>query len=179
MSKKKNNIKKGRTEAESTNLSRIRKNISKEQIRANDILQQTGCNDRLNNIPIEEFKYKLNKQQFLDVVQLKYQLPIPNLSPQCPSGERSSGERCDTQNAMLSKKEGFVTLRHNKLRDILSALSEQVCHDVVIQPILQPVSDNNLVPSTANTNDSDRLDISAKSFWITGQKTFFYVRMLK
>ena len=30
------------------------------------------------------------------------------------------------------------------------ALLEQVFHDVAIEPILQPVTDNNLVPSTAN-----------------------------
>ena len=41
----------------------------------------------------------------------------------------------------------------------------------------QPVSDNNLVPSTGNTNGGARLDVSAWSFWITGQKAFFDVRV--
>ena len=104
-------------------------------------------------------------------MELKYQLPIPNLRTQCPCGKKF-----DTQHALLSKKRGFVALRHNKLRDILGALSEEVCHDVVIEPILQPVADNNLVSSTSNTNDGARLDISAKSF--TGQKALFYVRVL-
>ena len=49
-----NNIKKGRTEAENTNLSRIRENMSKDQIRANDILQQLDCNNLLNIILIED-----------------------------------------------------------------------------------------------------------------------------
>ena len=53
----------------------------------------------------------------------------------------------------------FVTLRRNKLRDITGALLEAICQDVAIEPILQPVSDNNLVLSTANTND-----VSARSF---------------
>ena len=39
-----------------------------------------------------------------------------------------------------------MTLRHNKLKDITGALLEEVCHDVAIEPILQPISDNNLVP---------------------------------
>ena len=77
----KNNIKKGRTEAENTNLSRIRENMSTDQIRANEILQKPGCNTSLNIIPIEEFNYNLNKQQFLDAVRPKYQLLIPNLQP--------------------------------------------------------------------------------------------------
>ena len=64
----KNNIKKGRTKAENENLRRIRESMSTDQIRANDILQQPGCNNWLNIIPIEEFNYNLNKQQFLDAV---------------------------------------------------------------------------------------------------------------
>ena len=46
--------------------------------------------------------------------------------------------------------------------------SNQFCNQLQI---------NNLVPSTANTNDDARLDASARSFWITGQKAFFDVRV--
>ena len=86
----KKNIKKEKTEAENTNVSRIRQNMSKDQIRANDILQQPGCNNWLNIIPVEEFNYNLNKQQFLDAVRLRYQLPIPNLLTRCPCEEPPS-----------------------------------------------------------------------------------------
>ena len=41
----------------------------------------------------------------------------------------------------------------------------------------QPVTDNTLVPPTANTNDGARLDVSARSFWITGWKAFFDIRV--
>ena len=66
---------------------------------------------------------------------------------------------------MLGKKEGFVTLRHNKLRDVAGALLEEICHDDAIELILQSVVNNNRVPSTTNTNDEARFDVSAKSFW--------------
>ena len=59
----------------------------KDQITANDILQQLGCNNCLNIILIEEFNYNLNKQQFLGAVWLRYQLPLPNLPTRCPCGE--------------------------------------------------------------------------------------------
>ena len=39
------NIKKGRTGAENNNLSRIRENISKDQIRVNGTFQEPGCNN--------------------------------------------------------------------------------------------------------------------------------------
>ena len=54
---------------------------------------------------------------------------------------------------------------------------EEVCLDVAIKPILQPVTDNDLIPSTVNTNDDARLDVSARSFWIMGKKAFFEVRV--
>ena len=105
-------------------------------------------------------------------MRLRYQLPIPYLPTRCPCGEKF-----DTQHAMSCKKRGFMTLRHNKLRDITGALLEEDCFHVAIEPILLPVTDNNLVPSTANTNNSARLDICARSFWIMCQKAFFDVRV--
>ena len=147
----KNNNNKERTKAENISLSRIRENMPKDQIRANHILQQPGCKNWLNNIPIEEFNYSINKQQFLNAVRLRYQLPMPNLPTRC-----SCGEKFDAQHVMSCKKGGFVTLRHNKLRDSTGALLEEVCHDVAIEPVLPQITYNNFVPSTANTNDGAR-----------------------
>ena len=67
-----------------------------------------------------------------------------------------------------------MTLCHDNLRDITNVLLEEVCLDVAIKPILQPVTGNDLVPSTVNTNDDARLDVSARSFWIMGKKAFFF-----
>ena len=50
----KNNIKKERSKAENTDLSRIRENMSKYQIRANDNLQQPGCNNWLKIISVDD-----------------------------------------------------------------------------------------------------------------------------
>ena len=71
-----------------------------------------------------------------------------------------------------------MTLCHNNLRNITGALLEEVCLDVAIKLILQPVTGNDLVPSTVNTNDNTRLDVSARSFRIMGKKAFFEVRVL-
>ena len=146
--------------------------ISEIKKTPNDILQQPGCNNWLNIIPIEEFNSNLNKQQFLDAVRLRYQLRIPDLSTQCPCGEKF-----DTQHAMSCKKGGFANLHHNQLRGSTGELLEGVCHDVAIEAILQPVTDNNLVPSSANTNGGARLDVSARGFRILGQEALFDVRV--
>ena len=106
----KNNIKKGRTDAENTNLSRIKANTSKDYIRANYIL--------VDIIPIEESNYHLNKQQFLDAVWLRCWLPKPNF--------------WYTTCSVVQERIGFETLCHKKLRDITGALLEEVCHNVAI-----------------------------------------------
>ena len=38
------------------------------------------------------------------------------------------------------KKGGYVTLRHNSLRDLLAKLMEEICKDVVIEPPLLPLT---------------------------------------
>ena len=40
------------------------------------------------------------------------------------------GEKFDTKHAMSCKKGGFMTLRHNKLREITGAFLEKVCHEL-------------------------------------------------
>ena len=46
-----------------------------------------------------------------------------------------------------------MTLRHNKLRDIAGTLLGEIYQDMAIEPLQQAVIDNNVLPSTANTND--------------------------
>ena len=73
-------------------------------------------------IPLREFNYVLNNQQFWDSIRLQYGWPIPGLSVSCSCGE--------------SKKGGCVTLRHNKVRDITATLLSDVCKDVELEPSL-------------------------------------------
>ena len=74
--------------------------------------------DRLRNKtleqPLEYHKYTLNKQEFWDVIRLRYNLPIP----------KPSFQMC-----LSCKKGGFVTHRHNELRDITEKLLSEVYKD--------------------------------------------------
>ena len=57
-------------------------------------------------------------------------------------------------------------------------LLTEVCHNVSIEPGLQPISNEILTGATANTQDGARLDIAAYGFWGgTYEKTFFDVRV--
>ena len=81
------------------------------------------------------------------------------------------------QHALSCKKGGFVTLRHNTLRDTTAKLLSVVCHDVKVEPQLHPLTGESLEERTANHSAEARLDISARGFWTSGQKAFFDVRV--
>jgi len=54
---------------------------------------------------------------------------------------------------------------------------KEVCHDVKTEPTLVEVNGEVLQERTANVKREARLDISALSFWIPGQRVFFGVRV--
>ena len=116
--------------------------------------------------------FSLNKQEFRDAVALRYNLPINGLPEFCVCGDKFN-----TEHAMTCKKGGFVSMRHNELRDITCELLKEVCKDVEKEPLLIPLTGEKLKYQTANTKDNARLDISARSFWSRGQRAFFDIRV--
>ena len=73
---------------------------------------------------------------------------------------------------------GFPTIRHNEIRDVTANLMSEVCHDVSVEPLLQPLSGEHLSYATANREDAARLDVKARGFWgLTQQRAFFDVRV--
>ena len=77
----------------------------------------------------------LNKQQFHDSICLSYNYSIKIAAKVCACGEPYLVTRC-----LTCKTGGYVTLRHNSLRDLLAELLEEICKDVVIQPPLRPLT---------------------------------------
>ena len=65
-------IKKERLEKHEKVLEEVRKNLSKDEIRANDLAQLKGASAWLNSLPLKDEGYELNKREFFDAVQLRY-----------------------------------------------------------------------------------------------------------
>ena len=66
--------------------------------------------------------------------------------------------------AMICKRGGFVTQRHNELRDLEADLLTMVFSDVEIEPVLQDISGEQLGRGSNRAPDA-RLDIHARGFW--------------
>lgn len=63
---------------------------------------------------------------------------------------------------MIRKKGGFVSLRHNEVRDITYEMITEVYKEVEQKPVLLPLSGKQLQYQTSNTQENVRLDISAR-----------------
>ena len=85
---------------------------------------------------------------------------------------------CGTENSlehlMTCKKGGYVSMRHNALRDSEAKLLEEVCKDVRIEPQLIPTAAE---MASGNVADGARLDISAIGVWSPYERSFFDIRV--
>ena len=146
--------------------------MNEKMKRCNDISNETGSSNWLSVVPMRESNYVLKKQQFWDSIRLRYGWPVPGLPVSCLCGG------FNVQHTISCKKGGFVTLQHNEVRDITATISSEVCKGVELEPSLLTLNgEEQTMSKTAKKNGEVRLDICARSFWVSGQKAFFDVRV--
>ena len=136
------------------------------------ISTEKGVSNQLIMQPITKHGFELSKQQFRDSVTLRYGWEIANLPTFCPCGSKF-----DIQHSMSCKKGGFVSIRHNDLRDLIAGIVSDVCKDTEIEPILLPLSGEELHGRTTNRSNEARVDIRARGFQNRGQQAFFDIRV--
>ena len=102
---------------------------------------------------------------------IKYGWILTRLPTNC-----ECGTKFDIQHALSCKKGGFISLRHNHLRNITEILLKEVRKDVRVEPQLQQLTSEILHPSKITGNEA-RLCICARGFWQAGQITYFDVRV--
>ena len=61
------------------------------------------------------------------------------------------------------------------MKDFEAKMMKIVCHDVEIEPMLQPVLNKRGYKKSAKLEDNARLDIRTRGFWRDGQNAFFDV----
>ena len=69
-------------------------------------------------------------------------------------------------------------MRHNEIRDTTAKLLSEVCHNVAIEPPLQPLSGETFTHTSANVSAEAHLDIKAQGFWNHTQDAYFDVMHL-
>ena len=72
---------------------------------------------------------------------------------------------------------GFLSIRHNDLIDEFHDFMDEVCIDVKKEPLLIPITGEQLKHQTANKSPNARVDLSARDFWTKGQRAYFDIRI--
>ena len=69
------------------------------------------------------------------------------------------------EHALSCSYGGFPSICHNEIRDLTAYLMSELCHNVGIEPELQPLTGERFHFRSANVDDGARLDVRAESFW--------------
>ena len=133
---------------------------------------QKGVSNWLTSLPLKNHGFDLTKQEFRDAIKLRYGWALDRTPMTCVCGSKF-----DVNHALSCKRGGFVTLRHNEVRNITANLLNEVCNDVKIEPMLAELDGERIHETTGNRRREARLDVSAVSFWVTGQRAFFDIRV--
>ena len=128
--------------------------------RSMELSQEKGASTWLMALPIDNHGFALHKTAFRDALSLRYGWAIKNSPSHC-----SCGHAFSIAHALSCPTGGYPSIRHNEVRDITASLLTEVCHDVLIEPHLQPITGELMSHRMANTEDQSRLDIAASGFW--------------
>ena len=135
--------------------------------------QQKGASAWLTSLPLEEHGFHLSKRQFWDSIRIRYGWPITNMPSNCACGKQYT-----ITHALSCHLGGFTSIRHNELRDLTGELLQQTCHDVRIEPPLEPLTGEIFEFKSTKTADEARLDVSARGLFVPYQKVFADIRVI-
>ena len=128
-----------------------------------DCSSEKGASNWLAELPLEELGFSLHKGAFRDALCLRFGWQPPHIPSNCVCGKRQTVEH-----ALSCSHGGFPALRHNDIRDITAKCLSEVCHNVAVEPELQPLTGQRLQLRTANSEEGAQLDVSAQGFWGRG-----------
>ena len=135
----------------------IIKNVCQNQIQGTTL----SC---LTTLPIPDVGLGLR------LTRIRYGWVLTRLPTNC-----QYGARFDLQHFVLCKRSGFISIRHNRIRNITGRPLKEMCKDIRVVPQLIQLTDETLQLSIL-TRNKVCLDICTRGFGQTGQMTFFDVR---
>ena len=125
--------------------------------KAVEMSREKGASSWLTVLPVEEHGFTLHKRDFRDTFFLRYGWPPPLTPSHCVCNKMFTLEH-----TLSCPHGGFPSIRHNEIRNITAHLMSEVCHNMGIEPTLQPLSGETMSYQTANSTDGARLDVKAQ-----------------
>ena len=165
---RKNEVKREAERCRQVKLREVKEELSEEKLKSLELISEQGASSWLSTLPLHRYDFHLEKQAFWDGLRLRYGIPLSKIPLHCVCGISNS-----VDHAFNCKRGGFVTIRHNDIRDFTCELLNEVCYDVEVEPLTGEIF-NHL---TANTSQEARCDVSARGVWNRGQKAYVDVRV--
>eukprot|EP00117_Sycon_ciliatum_P033528 scpid19357/ scgid25783/ len=138
-----------------------------------DLASERGASSWLTCRPLKAHGFTLTKAEFRDAVHLRYGWHPVRLPTSC-----SCGQQFTVSHALSCPLGGFPTLRHNEVRDLTASIMKEVAHQVVVEPLLEPLTGERMTLRSASTEDNARLDIGASGVWGGRyERSYFDVRV--
>ena len=119
-----------------------------------DLASEKGASCWLTTLPLQQYGFSMNKQEFHDAVALRYDYKLSNVSGTCFCGKKNT-----INHSLVCPNGGYRNLRHNSLRDTIAELLTPVCYDVVTEPPLQELT-GEVLPDGTIDDDGARLDVT-------------------
>ena len=151
-------------------LEQLKTSLPRRTRTAVDLASEKGASSWLTAIPLKDMNFNLSKRELRDALRLRYDWAIPDSPSVCVCG-------CDfsADHAMICQEGGLIIQRHNEIRDLEAELLDMVCHDVAVEPTIQPFVWEELNRG-ANTAPDARLDVHCRGFWERQRAAFFDIR---
>ena len=143
-------------------LHEVENTLMPEQNRAAKQAKQKDASSWL--ISLEDHGFTLTKGEFRDALALRYNKPLYSLPSNCPCGQKFN-----VTHALNCKKGGFVTMRHNNIRDFEANLIRIMQNDVEVESQLQQVENEHF---NGLKEDYARPDIRAKGVLRNAQNAY-------
>ena len=149
----------------------LRTTLSEQMKRLLSLSSEKGTSSWLTSLPLSRYGFRLNKQQFIDAVCMRYDLRLKDVPKFCSCGEAYSIHHC-----LTCKAGGYVHIRHNAVRDTFAEVLKEICKDVQIEPQLLPIT-GEVLPPGSNVADGARADVSAVGLWQPLNRAFLDIRV--
>ena len=154
---------------------RIKSKLNENEIRSLDLSSEKGGSSWSNAMPLKRYHFDLMKTEYRDGIALRYGWEPVKMPSLCACIENFT-----VAHALHCPKGGYTQMGHNERLDSFANFLCDVCHDVKIEPHLQPLQGENFPLKSTTTDDDARLDIQANELWESRfNKTYFDVKIFK
>ena len=133
---------------------KMKSELNKNEIYSLDLASEKGASGWLNAMPLKRYHFDLTKSEFRDGSALRCGWEPVTMPSLCACNENFT-----VAHALFCQKRGYTHMRHSELRDSISNLLSDVCHDVEIEPHFQPLQGETFALKSTTTDDDARLDI--------------------